>query len=222
MFAPKFITRATLTLAALTLMGCNDNLTAPTDPEEVSHGLPDLSSLTPPPLPASFMGSSTTFPQGGSDMAPVSAGTMTPSFSTSSSSSLFTATSNGMDCGWHRQVRLQTPNMTSISGGLEATYFNALLYRYDGVKWVLWRTLGWHSGVSNRYGNQVIGYIASIYPYRWISGANGWQITESYVTFPSLPAGRYAVAEVYQWHNGAYTWQWSRRGQTQSTECYMS
>ena len=219
MFASRFITRATLTLAALTLMGCNDNLTAPTGSEEPPHGTPELPS--PPPLSRSLMGSSTESAEPGSATASVSAATMTSTLSVSSLA-LGTAYTRGSECssGW-RRIRPYFPNITSISGQRENTYFGAVLFRWNGAQWVQWDTRLWNAGVSDRNGNQVIGYIASIYPYSWLF--KGTPVLENYThQFSNLTPGFYRVGEYYEWQNGAKASQWTRFNGTSSQVCQIS
>ena len=115
-----------------------------------------------------------------------------------------TATSYGFQCSsQYHWVRQYFPNMTSISGGIETTYFWTDLYRYNGSTWVLWARKGWYSGASNSYGRLELTQ-PSVY---W--SLNGGAISGYYDGWNNLPSGHYATKEYYQWANGASASRWS-------------
>jgi len=128
----------------------------------------------------------------------------------SSSQALGTATSYGfVYSSADRFVRQRFPDMTSISGSVENTYFLTVLYRWDGYKqqWVQHGNYrGWYNGASNGNGKLALSSGPALTFY-WI--LNGNAIADQGVIFNNLPAGYYRTAEYYTWQNGATAARWS-------------
>jgi hypothetical protein len=127
------------------------------------------------------------------------------------------ATSLGFQCSsQYHWVRQYLPNMTSISGGIEKTYFWTDLYRYNGSTWVLWARRGWYNGASNSYGKLLLT-APSVY---W--SLNGGAVSGNYDGWNNLPSGHYATKEYYQWQNGASASRWSFVNGSGASYCTIS
>jgi hypothetical protein len=97
-------------------------------------------------------------------------------------------------------------DMRSVSGGQEAVYWRADLYRYTSAGWTAYiTTKPWLQAQATGYGlirTMFNGFVSiwSDYP----SGRAGVR----YVEFPSLPVGTYAVRQTFLWSNGLKSVEW--------------
>jgi hypothetical protein len=105
---------------------------------------------------------------------------------------------------WGRQVNVYPPQMTSISGGLEAVYWSPDLYRWNGSNWVLYDgSKPWFYAFANSNGTV---YQSLLYSTWFTKGSNAAIIS---VNFGPLHPGYYRVFNYYSWSNGASASSWS-------------
>jgi hypothetical protein len=186
-----------LLIAALLATGCSDS-TGP-----VSEEPGDATSESPVADSAPAR----------SQAASVSMAATSPGSTPTAALALATAYSKGFYCiPAGRAVVQNMPNITSISGRIESTYFRAELYRwnpqlrYGHGDWQLVKDTGWYAGASDGSGNRPIA------PYLTYSSAM-WMQSGRYVgnsvTWSSLPSGYYATKEYYRWQNGWTASRWN-------------
>jgi hypothetical protein len=129
------------------------------------------------------------------------------------------ATSYGFECSANHWVQNNFPNMTSISGAIEKTYFRADLYRWNGSTWVFVASRGWYAGASNGNGKLALGNFFGV-PYYWL--LNNGAVIDQGAVFSNLQSGYYKTAEYYQWQNGAKASRWSFVNGSGAQYCYIA
>jgi hypothetical protein len=102
--------------------------------------------------------------------------------------------------------------MTSISGGIESTYFWTDLYKWNPQlrsghgDWQLVARKGWYAGASNKNGKLPLtsGPLGTVY---W--SLNGGAISGNYDGWNNLAPGHYTTMEYYRWQNGSTASRWN-------------
>jgi hypothetical protein len=181
------------------------------DSTRSSAGAP---SLTPSPAAATTVGDAAGAVSGRPSLAQLP--------HTSVLLALGTARSNGFTCSnTYKWVRNNFPQITSITGNIENTYFYSELYRYSSIYgWQPVRKLGWYGGASNAYGQIPLtsGYSTNY----WMLVSNSSAVGDLGAVHLNLTPGYYATKEFYRWQNGASASLWSTQSGTGAAYCQIT
>lgn len=151
-------------------------------------------------------------------LATLAAGATTAAASTSSATDVAAATSYGFACsarwGW---VRQNWPDISVRSAENTDVRVHALLYRWEGGRWLLVQTSESYSGISTVRGSQALGNDVSGQPYYFaLAGQPSTVPDELGYGFDHLTPGWYTSVEEYS--ASGRTWQ-STAGHTTVDTC---